>query len=308
MDREQKIAYARRYSADLVAGHQGIAAIALGGSVARGNDLPISDLDLWCFVDSDSHPLPIKKHSDGDLYVDVAQRPASELTGTAAADDSYFCGYVHDALILHDRDGDLAKCQARARKHLSSPVHRERQLATVRESVERNRGNLAASANAHDAREACRTSIFAAWSMSDYMLVVKGVSPGGGRGLARLCVAWPEAADALIAFEGLVALQEDRVVSLIECYRGIADTGSFFTIWFEKVEWMLANGYRPDALHALWIALGIRLRDAKERNIGLKPEGLDQVCVRWLETIDWDWDTVSHKAVELQTLAERFCR
>ena len=94
MNREQKISYARLYVSELVARHAGIAGIILGGSVARGNDLPISDHNLWCFVDDVNRPLPVEKHFDGDLYIDIEQRPASGLFTIAAG---------HDWLELADR-------------------------------------------------------------------------------------------------------------------------------------------------------------------------------------------------------------
>ena len=140
------------------------------------------------------------------------------------------------------------------------------------------------------------------------MLVARGVSPGGARGLARLASAWPEAAEAVVAFEGIAHLSPDRVTQLVSTYRRIADTGSFFTTWFQKVEWMLANGYTPDALHALWIALGLRIKDAKARDIGVRSEDLELACSQWLDTIGWDWDTVNSKAGELQRLMDRFCQ
>jgi len=307
MVREEKITYARSYTAELVVKYKGIAGVVLGGSVARGNDLPISDIDICCFIDDDQALLPIEKHAENNLYIDIDQRRVSELTEPDFGDDSYFCGYMHDALVLYDRDGDIAKCQASARENLSSSAHREKQLTSLRESVERNRNNLMASAKVHNAREACRASIFAAWSLSDLMLVARGISPGGARGLSRLSIAWPEAADAIITFEGFATLEESQIARLVDCYRGIADTGSFFTIWFEKVKWMLVNGYRPDAFHALWIALGLRIKDAKVREIGVSTGDLERACSQWLDTIDWNWDTVKHKAVELENLTDRFC-
>ena len=71
---------------------------------------------------------------------------------------------------------------------------------------------------------------------------------------------------------------------------------------------MLANGYRRDALHALWIALGLRIKDARARDIGVSPEDLDRTCSQWLDTIGWDWETVSGKAGELPSLTDRFCQ
>ena len=303
MNREGKLGYARRYAAELVEQHSAIAGIVLGGSVARGNDLPISDIDLWCFVDESDHPLPIHKHSAGDLYIDIEQRLASELTQPGTTNDSYFCGYMHDALVLWDRDGKVARCQARSRQALASPREREKKLDSILEAVERNRNALAASSVTHDAREACRTSIFAAWSLCDYMLTAKGVSPGGARGIARLAVAWPDAADALIEFEGVGRMDQLQIDDLVQIYQTVADTGSFFEMWFSKVKWMFANGYGPDALHALWIALGLRIKGAPDDLINQ----IEAASLRWLDTIGWDWDAVLVKSHQLRRMIDRFC-
>lgn len=304
VNRDEKIEYARRYAAELVEQHPGIAGIVLGGSVARGNDLPISDVDLWCFVDERDHPLPVRKHSAGELYVDIEQRPASELTQSNTIEDSYFCGYIHDAMILYDRDGNVGRCQVRSIEAIRSPHLRKKQLASILESVERNARALAASAEARGAREACRSAIFAAWSLCDYMLTARGISPGGSRGIARLTVAWPEAADALMDFEGFVLMDHSHFDGLNRIYRSVANTGSFFATWLEKVEWMFANGYTPDALHALWIAFGLRIKDAPED----LNEQLDLASSQWLETIGWDWNTVQAKSHQLRELSDNFCR
>ena len=90
MQRGEKIDHARRYCCELVAAHAAISGLALGGSVATGNDLPISDLDLWCFVDQAAPDLPIDKHYAKGVYVDISQYPASLLRATDALADPYF--------------------------------------------------------------------------------------------------------------------------------------------------------------------------------------------------------------------------
>ena len=104
------------------------------------------------------------------------------------------------------------------------------------------------------------------------------------------------------------AMWESRIARLLETYRRVADTGSFFTMWLKKIEWMLANGYRPDALHALWIALGLRVKDASAGDIGVADRDLERACSRWLNTIGWDWETTGSKAAELRGLTDRFCQ
>lgn len=307
MDRAEKIAYARRYCRELVARHPGIAGIVLGGSLARGNDLPISDVDLWCFVDESAHPLPVGKHSAGDLYIDIDQHPSDLLVRADIGEDPYICGYLHDAVILHDRDGQVHRCQERARACLGSPSYRKAQLCSIRANVERNYGEFAASLRARDACETCRSSIFAAWSLCDHMLTAKGVSPGGARGLARLADVWPEAASAIVGFEGSADVECAQIDCLLDTYRSVADTSPFFEMWFDKVEWMFAHAHRPDALHALWIALGLRIKDVRARTADCGCDRLAGAAERWLDTVGWDLSTKRQKLHQLGDLIDRFC-
>ena len=87
MDREEKLRLAHQYSADLFDRHPEIAGIALGGSIARGNDLPISDIDLWCFVDDTAASLSIEKPSDAGVKLDVEQYPTDLLTKPEITED-----------------------------------------------------------------------------------------------------------------------------------------------------------------------------------------------------------------------------
>lgn len=308
MNRKDKIEYARNYCRDLVSRYPEITAIALGGSLARGNELPISDVDLWCFVNESAEPLPIEKHFAEGVYVDIEKQPSELLVREDIREDAYVCGYLHDALILFDRDGQLAECQSKARMYLASLEFRSRQLAPMRASVERNYREFLASLATRDVSETCRSSIFAAWDLSDHMLTSKGVPPGGARGLSRLAAVWPDAAHALVVFEGSAQITAAQTGRLVETYSRVADRSSFFEMWVQKVEWMFANGYASDALHTLWIALGLRIKDAKERSDdGLRSQ-LMVASDLWLRTIAWNHAMAQKKLLELREMIDCYCR
>jgi len=306
MNRDDKIRYARQYSEELASSHPEICGILLGGSVARGDDLPISDVDLRCFVDGSSHPLPIEQHFAHGMYIDVAQHPSNWLTRPELEEDVYDCGFLYDALILHDRDGIVARCQARARSALASPECRATQLRSIRESAVRNCHEFAASLEAKDPCEACRSAIFGAWDLSDFMLATRSVPPGGARGLARLVDAWPEAATALTDYEGSGELDPEQVERLLDAYRSVAHPSSFFDMWIQKVEWMFANGYTADAFHALWIALGLRVKDTRDGSDEDFSQRLRLACTQWLEIIRWDWTFMKGKLAELREMIDSF--
>lgn len=307
MERKEKIDYAMRYSHELAAEHSVIAGIILGGSLARGDDLPISDIDLWCFVDESAYPLPIEKHSAGGVFIDIEQHSSEMLISTEIGEDPYVCGYFRDAVILFDRDGQTEECQKRVRAYLVSPSLRRAHLSSIRASVERNFKAFSASIEAQDASEVCRSSIFAIWSLCDYLLTARGVSPGGARGLARLAGVWPDAANPLVEFEGFADMDHAQIDCLHNIYLNVADRSPFFEMWFQKVEWMFANGHRPDAFHALWIALGLRIKETKVHSSDLSYSQLETACERWLTTIGWDHLTGQRKLNQLRELIDLFC-
>ena len=307
MEREEKIEYATWYCQGLVAKYSGIVGVILGGSLVRGNDLPISDIDLWCFIDDSDNRLPIEKHTVEGVFIDIEQHPSELLTRVEIGEDPYICGYLNDAMILFDRDGQVHDCQRRVRAYIDSPTFRKAQLSSIRASVERNYRAFSSSLETRDAGETCRSSIFTVWSLCDYMLAVRSISPGGARGLARLAGIWADAANAIVEFEGSTEMDGAQIDSLRDTYLGVADRSPFFEMWLEKVEWMLANGYRPDAFHALWIALGLRIKDARAHSGDYYDNELEKASRRWLATIGWDHLYRRKKLVQLRELIDLFC-
>ena len=287
--------------------HPAICGLILGGSVARGNDLPISDIDLWCFVDQTGEALSLVKHYTQGVYVDIEKQPVAILRDGTFLQDPYMCGYLGDAMILFDRDGEVRACQQRAREHMASPAVRQEQLRSLRASIERNYGEFRRSVQADDAGETCRAAIFCAWSLSDHMLTDCGAPPGGARGLARLTTVWPDACRALTDLEGSSRLDDGQMRSLIAAYKQVADRSSFFGMWLAKVEWMFANGYTADALHALWIALGLRIKGARGNPDAQLHSDLDAASRQWLTIIGWEGSALRSKLGLLRETIDAYC-
>jgi predicted nucleotidyltransferase len=307
VQREQKIELAHQYGHTLVEAHPAIRGLILGGSVARGNDLPVSDIDIWCFADETGESLPIEKHYAAGIYVDIEKQPTAVLRDRTFLQDPYICGYLYDAIILFDRDGEVRACQRRAREHMASPAVRQEQLRPVRAGIERNYGEFHRSIQANDASETCRASIFAAWSLCDHALIDRGVPPGGARGLVRLAVVWPGACQALTDLEGAAQLDGDQAAHLIAVYEQVADRSSFFGIWLDKVKWMFANGCTAAAFHALWIALGLRIKDARGNADARLHSELDAASRQWLTIIGWEGPVLRGKLNLLRATIDAYC-
>ena len=78
-------------------------------------------------------------------------------------------------------------------------------------------------------------------------------------------------------------------------------------MWFRKAEWMSANGYPADAVHVLWIALGLRIKDAVAGPHAELRERLRDACSRWLSALGWDWRVVGEKVCDLRQLIDTLC-
>ena len=94
---------------------------------------------------------------------------------------------------------------------------------------------------------------------------------------------------------------------LIAAYEQVADRSSFFGMWLAKVEWMFANGYTPDALHALWIALGLRIKDAKGNADARLHSDLGVAARQWLRIIGWEGPTLQGKLGLLRQTIDAYC-
>lgn len=307
MDRKQKLELAHQYSAALFERHPEIAGIAVGGSMARGNDLPISDIDLWCFINDTPAPLSIEKPSAAGVKLDIEQYPADLLTKPEVTEDSYFCGFLNEALILCDRNGLVAKCQERVRASLTSPKNKREQLRSIRASVERNYEEFRVSLETGDAREACRASIFATWSLCDHMLTDRGASPGGPRSIARLAIVWPDAYDALVKFESINPPGDPEANLLIDTCLLVTEPSSSFAGWIDTIRWMFANGYESDAFHILWIALGLKIKSAKTSPTDPYYSQMTTAAKKWLDIIGWDKPTMGAKLHLLRQIIDKYC-
>ena len=297
MDRKQKLELAHQYSTVLFERHPEITGIALGGSIARGNDLPISDIDLWCFVNDTPAPLSIEKPSATGVKLDIEQYSTDLLTKPEITEDSYFCGFLNEALILCDRNGLVAKCQERVRASLTSPENKRKQLQSIRASVERNYKEFGVSLETGDAREACRASIFATWSLCDHMLTDRGASPGGPRSISRLAVVWPDAYEALVKFASINPPGDPEANLLIDTCL-VIEPSSSFAGWIDTIRWMFANGYEVDAFHILWIALGLQIKNGKT-----SPTAAE----KWLDIVGWDKPTMRAKLRLLRQIIDKNC-
>ncbi|MBN1582577.1 MAG: hypothetical protein JXA89_17845 [Anaerolineae bacterium] len=288
----EKLAVARDYAAQLFNAYPAIDSIIVTGSVVRGQDIPVSDVDMGYVVKKGSPALPIQKGVHQGVYLDIEPLYVEDLALDTIANDAYVLGYIRDALILHDRCGHMADLKERIEKEGGNAAHKREQLAAIRQSAARNGDDFARAVQEHDAPEICRSVIFALWCFSEWLLVKHDRPPGGFRCLSRLKLANTDAFIQIAAFQD--SLQKDST-RLGRFYPLVAQGIKADTFHVQKYTWMNQHGFKDEAFHMLWILLGLDIK-------GEKNEHNRKLAELWLKELAWDEAVLRHKAGELQDL------
>ncbi len=98
MTRQQKKNYAKAYAQELMESYNQIDGFLLGGSVARGNDLPISDIDIWCFLKEGSAQEEAQVGTKGKLEDQIARHEAHLPKGIPSEELQAFREHLRQAL------------------------------------------------------------------------------------------------------------------------------------------------------------------------------------------------------------------
>ena len=169
MNREDKIARARTYAAGLAVAHPSISAVILGGSLARGDDLPISDIDLLYFV-PDRRPGAAHCQTRGRRRLYRHREPARPscwpIPMHCATPTG--CGYLADARVLYDRDGAASSLPARGYRRRAPPASIA--PSSFRRSARSSSAtwlSCGAARTLLPSAEVCRASIYALWTLID---------------------------------------------------------------------------------------------------------------------------------------------
>ena len=292
----QKVAIAKSYAARLLKEHPAIDSIIMSGSVVRGEDIPVSDVDLGYLVKRDTPILPVQKGFHQGVYIDIEPFYIEDLELSQVMKDGYVKGYIEGSLTLFDRYGTMAELKEQIERASQNPYHKREQLAAIQHRTVRNINEFTTAIDVSDAGEICRAAIFAVWCFAEFLLVRHNKSPGGFRCLSRLKMVNTDAFIEIAAFQDSLDRDRSNLNRFGDIYFGTKQANSYI---FQKYAWMNRHGFKDEAFHMLWILLGLALKDkqAKERY---------EMAQRWLEELGWNEAILRKKHQELEDLIWRY--
>jgi hypothetical protein len=299
-----RIEIAEAFAREHIERNPNITGVIVCGSTARNDGVESSDIDIHILSSDDTD---IKRQGaaiwrDG-VFIDAGYVSADRYSDpTDILKDPYLAGAIRYAVILFDRDGAFADVQKEVVDHFMEPKWLKLRLSSLVPSIERNHKQFAVAVKEDNEAEACRTSIFALWTICDALLVRHGISPSWVRGLQKLGKILPLERDQIIDIEGSSDMTPDQVSSLISLFQqstGPALATQMMQHVQNAVEWMIQSDLHREALHTLWIAVGLTLRMLMSSDEDDKQRQAQSLAHSWLAKINWRDEMLKSKKTQL---------
>jgi predicted nucleotidyltransferase len=309
-----RIEIARQYVDEQLAQRPDIVAAWLAGSVARGQETALSDIDLVLMVAGAGAPTRagIDTWREG-IYIEagiVFQEDYSDLE--TVLNDPFKATHMQDALILYDPTGFVTRLQNAVRPLYMQPQWLAKRLAFWVEQLRSMVAQLQTAVQAGDALRICAALGWFNFGAVSIPLLRAGITPSSSRGLALLGQLDPSLKAQLAAFEGSTHLTAADVLALEPFLRAAiplcdASFGQLPIYFLHKIRWMAQQGQHQEAFHAMWIYLGPGT--AQSCLNGNDPASLAagaDLMQRWLQSIHFaDPDRLAAKVLEAQALLDQ---
>lgn len=258
-----RIEIARQYVEEMRQQRQDIVAAWIVGSVARGEETELSDIDLSLMVagtgEMDRAGLDLWREG---IYIEanlVFQQSYVDLD--EVLDDAFKATHMHDALILYDPTGFVTGVQKRVRAVYMQPQWLGKRLTFWSQIMRSSFDQFRETASAADALRVSAALAIFTYSCSSVPLLNAGITPSSTRSLLQLGSVDPKFKAQLAEFEGSTQLSADDVLALEPLLREAiplfaASFGQLPLYFVPKMLWMAQQGYYQEALHTMWLHMG----------------------------------------------------
>lgn len=284
-----RIAIARQYVEELLRQRNDIIAAWIGGSVARGEDTTLSDIDLRLMVPGTGS----MNRAEFDIWREgifiegalvFQQRYANP---EAVLNDPYRATEIHDALILYDSTGFVMQLQQAVRSVYMQPQWLGKRLAYFLESARASFADFRKAVEAIDARRICAALGTFAFDCSSIPLLRAGITPSSTRAPLQLAPIAPALKTQLAELEGSTQLNAADVLALEPLLREAsplfdASWGQESEYLIAKTLWMAQQGQHQAALHVAWVHISIAAGDCLQRNESTELAAGMDIMQRWL--------------------------
>ncbi len=258
-----RIELARQYIKELLGQRQDIISVWLGGSVARGEETALSDIDLQLMVagSGEMNRAGLDTWREG-IYIEaglVFQQEYADLD--MVLNNPFKATHMNDALILYDPTGFLTHLQKAVRPVYMQPQWLGKRLSFWLDTLRPVLMQFREAVIAADALRLCAALGMFTFGCSSIPLLRAGITPSSSRGLLLLGPVDPYLKAQLAAFEGSAHMTTSDVLALepllheaIPLYD--AAFGQVPLYMVQKTLWMAQHSHHQAALHAMWLHMG----------------------------------------------------
>jgi predicted nucleotidyltransferase len=305
-----RLAIASAFAKEQIEQNPDITAVFVHGSAARNDGVECSDIDIRLLVDDcgDKPARPAKPDvgiawREG-IFIDAAYVSAADYSNAIELlKHPYLAGSINDAVILFDRSGVLTKVKEVVIKQFMEPEWLNARVSSLIPSIKGNWETALTAAREGDEVAICRASIFALWTSCDMLLVSQGISPSWVRGLQKLEAVLPAERERIIEIEGSSVMTPKDVSQFVPFYvEGVKPGPGVMFCVQKEMEWMIDNGLHREALHSLWVGVGIALRThillAESGETGKQNEARS-LAHAWLTKVNWRGEELEAKVERL---------
>lgn len=299
-----RLAIASAFAEEQLSQNPDISAIYLTGATARNDGVECSDIDIKLLVpelgDRPAKPDPRTSWREG-IFIDAAYVSLADYSNAAELlKNPYLASSIRDAVILFDNDGALTEVRRSVIEKFMEPRWLGARLSSLASVIKRNHARVVTALREDDKATTCQASSFVLWTTCDLLLVSQGVAPSWVRGLQKLGAVFPAESERVIEIEGASAMTPQEVSRLVPFYVEAVNPGPGGLHHVQKeTEWMIANGLHREALHSLWVGVGIGLRSHMESGGTEQHEHARDLAHRWLKSVDWGDDKLDARGSHL---------
>jgi predicted nucleotidyltransferase len=293
-----RIEIAKKFIQEQIRTRDDIVGAIVIGSVSRGEEVEPSDIDISLIVEGN-----LEGHQRGGVdawqdgvYIDAKTVLKGDYEDIEAALQNPFrATHINDGLILYDPTGFFTRMQMELRVVFMQPKWVGMRVQFWLESTRKNMSGLQESVEVRDPLGICENVEGILWGFTSVPLLRLGITPTSTRGLVRLGKASEKLKERICEWEGSSRMNADDVLALLSLILGgvsFMNTSKWGILPTEyivkKIEWMVKNGQHREALHVLWIGMGVHaVAWRKREEAWIKSKGAE-LAQRWLKGVGWD--------------------
>jgi hypothetical protein len=202
--------------------------------------------------------------------------------------------HINDGLILYDPTGFFTRLQKELRVVFMEPRWVDMRVQYWLERTRTNMSGLGESVEASDPLGICANVEGILWGFTSVPLLRLGITPTSTRGLVRLGKTSQKLKESICEWEGSSRMNAGDVLALLSLIlAGVSfmDTSKWGVLPTEyivkKIEWMVKNDQHREALHVLWIGMGVHAAQWRRSEEAWIKKG-SELAQRWLEGVGWD--------------------